>query len=365
VHAGVRGSTTRASTINNVVIFSASANTTSNINWLVADQLGTPRMVFDKTGALATTKRHDYLPFGEELFAGQGLRTSGVNGLGYTGDSIRQQFTSKERDDETGLDYFLARYYSSTQGRFTSIDPAAIKLRHLFNPQDLNRYSYVANNPLAFFDPDGKDKVTIIIRTFIPQKKLILPIPVRGDGRNVGDKGTHRTEFKITVETNTRKNNGDIFVGAPARDAGPSEGLTVSPVAVPGAGKFPLPGYGKSKSGNLEDNMQASANRTSRDTIELNATHAVPYPGVSGSPPIDYNLNITITDQNGQISMSAEGMHDGFPALEVFGVLEGSSNEQLVNSYDPRDTSQTGWELWGKPDTKLEKKTKKLEKDRP
>jgi hypothetical protein len=38
-----------------------------SVNWLVADQLGTPRLVFDKTGSLAGTKRHDYLPFGEEL----------------------------------------------------------------------------------------------------------------------------------------------------------------------------------------------------------------------------------------------------------------------------------------------------------
>lgn len=60
-------------------------------------------------------KRHDYLPFGEELFAGTGGRTVA---LGYAGDGVRQQFTLKERDIETGLDYFL----SSTQGRFTSPD---------------------------------------------------------------------------------------------------------------------------------------------------------------------------------------------------------------------------------------------------
>jgi hypothetical protein len=40
---------------------------TADINWMVTDQLGTPRMIFDKTGSLANTKRHDYLPFGEEL----------------------------------------------------------------------------------------------------------------------------------------------------------------------------------------------------------------------------------------------------------------------------------------------------------
>jgi hypothetical protein len=82
----------------------------SNINWLVADQLGTPRMIFDKTGWLENVKRHDYLPFGEELAVGQGLRTTG---LGYSGDTVRQKFTLKERDIETGLDYFLARYFAS------------------------------------------------------------------------------------------------------------------------------------------------------------------------------------------------------------------------------------------------------------
>jgi hypothetical protein len=64
-------------------------------------------MVFDKSGSLAHVKRHDYLPFGEEPVSGQGVRSTA---LGYTGDAIRQKFTSKERDIETRLDYFLARY---------------------------------------------------------------------------------------------------------------------------------------------------------------------------------------------------------------------------------------------------------------
>src|SRR5713226_4392220 len=89
-----------------------------DIRWLVTDQLGTPRMIFDQSGSLANVSRHDYLPFGEELF-GQGLR---IPALGYTGDSVRQKFTSKERDNETGLDYFGARYYASAQGRFTGAD---------------------------------------------------------------------------------------------------------------------------------------------------------------------------------------------------------------------------------------------------
>ena len=64
------------------------------------------------------------LPFGEELFAGTGNRTTA---LGYTNsDGARQKFTQKERDNETGLDYFGARYYASTQGRFTSTDPIVL-----------------------------------------------------------------------------------------------------------------------------------------------------------------------------------------------------------------------------------------------
>jgi RHS repeat-associated protein len=131
-----------------------SGGTASNIHWLVSDHLGTPRMIFDQSGSLANVKRHDYLPFGEELFAPTGLRTIA---LGYSGgDGVRQQFTSKERDFETGLDYFLTRYYASTQGRFTLADPlSALASAHPNIPQSWNSYTYVLNNPLKLVDPDG------------------------------------------------------------------------------------------------------------------------------------------------------------------------------------------------------------------
>ena len=87
---------------------------------------GTPRMVLDQTGSLTPLKRHDYLPFGEELFAPTSGRTAAQ---GYaSGDGVRQHFTQKERDNETGLDYFGARYYASMQGRFTGVDPYDINL---------------------------------------------------------------------------------------------------------------------------------------------------------------------------------------------------------------------------------------------
>jgi RHS repeat-associated protein len=104
----------------------------------------------DQTGSLANLRRHDYLPFGEELFADTGGRSPAQ---GYSpGDGVRQQFTQKERDNETELDYFLARYYASGQGRFTSPDAY---FGRLTDPQTLNLYSYVKNNPLKYIDPTG------------------------------------------------------------------------------------------------------------------------------------------------------------------------------------------------------------------
>ncbi|HEU4713185.1 MAG TPA: discoidin domain-containing protein [Pyrinomonadaceae bacterium] len=149
------------------------------VHWLVSDHLGTPRMKFDQTGALENVKRHDYLPFGEDLSSQQGKRDST---LGYTGDDgVRQQFTSKERDVETGLDYFLARYYSSTQGRFTSPDEfsggpdqvyalgkgdaekQALPYADITQPQSLNKYQYTYNSPLNYVDADGHCPVCVVV----------------------------------------------------------------------------------------------------------------------------------------------------------------------------------------------------------
>jgi RHS repeat-associated protein len=70
--------------------------------------------------------------------------------------------TGKERDTETGLDFFKVRYFGSPQGRFTSPDPFSpigLKLDRfnawISNPQRWNKYAYALNNPLAFIDPSG------------------------------------------------------------------------------------------------------------------------------------------------------------------------------------------------------------------
>jgi RHS repeat-associated protein len=135
--------------------YSTGEPTEFGTSYLTADHLGSTRVVTDANGEV--TERHDYRPFGEELFAGVSGRTADLKYSG--GDTgVRLKFTGKERDAETGLDYFGARYFSAAQGRFTSPDPKAFHAGHIANPQKWNAYAYVLNNPLALIDPDGMEE---------------------------------------------------------------------------------------------------------------------------------------------------------------------------------------------------------------
>ena len=67
----------------------------------------------------------------------------------------RSHFTGKERDTESGNDYFGARYFGSNMGRFLSPDPSGLYYADQTNPQSFNLYAYVQDNPLKNTDPDG------------------------------------------------------------------------------------------------------------------------------------------------------------------------------------------------------------------
>lgn len=127
--------------------------------YTTSDHLGSPRVVTNASGGVVS--RHDYMPFGEELGSGVGGRTTGMGFI--VNDGVRQKFTQKERDIEIGVDYFDARYYSSTQGRFTSSDEFW-KDSQIGDPQSWNKYAYVRNNPLKYIDPTG-EKATVEIVT--------------------------------------------------------------------------------------------------------------------------------------------------------------------------------------------------------
>jgi RHS repeat-associated protein len=124
-------------------------------NYLTSDHLGSPRINTDQNGSV--TARHDYMPFGEEVFSVGGRTT----GLGYNSDNVRKKFTGYERDIESELDFTQARFYNSAHGRFTSTDLIIISDGQVSNPQGWNLYAYVGNNPLAFTDPTGMERVRL------------------------------------------------------------------------------------------------------------------------------------------------------------------------------------------------------------
>jgi RHS repeat-associated protein len=120
--------------------------TTCYLSW---DHLGSTRMMTDQNGNVVA--RHDYLPFGVEIPAGFAGRT----GAWGTADNVSAKFTGQERDTETGLDFFQARYHGSAQGRFLSPDPVGNFAASVADPQSWNMYVYARNNPLTLIDPTG------------------------------------------------------------------------------------------------------------------------------------------------------------------------------------------------------------------
>ncbi len=110
------------------------------------DAMGSVRAVTDASGA--TVKRHDYLAFGEDTAP-------------MSGDPLR--FAGKELDAETALQYFGARYYRNTVGRFTSVDPVLDRETTAEDPRRWNRFAYALNNPLKFVDPDGEVPLLVLL----------------------------------------------------------------------------------------------------------------------------------------------------------------------------------------------------------
>jgi RHS repeat-associated protein len=117
---------------------------TNGVFYYFSDYLKTASVITDASGTIKAES--DYYPWGGEL--------QFVNN-----DSNHYKFTGKERDGESGLDYFGARYYSNGLGRFVTSDwsatPVPVPYADMSDPQSLNQYSYVRNIPTSRVDADG------------------------------------------------------------------------------------------------------------------------------------------------------------------------------------------------------------------
>ncbi|MBU1685320.1 hypothetical protein KJ662_03630 [Patescibacteria group bacterium] len=140
-----------------IIIFVCSSATHADpgdetVYYFLTDHLGSVDAVLDEQGNVV--ERRDYLPYGSQR-AAETFNGVPITDLGFTG---------KELDSETGLNYYGARYYDPVTGRFITMDPLLLNLdkmsqaqRNAFlsNPQNLNTYSYVQNNPVRYTDPTG------------------------------------------------------------------------------------------------------------------------------------------------------------------------------------------------------------------
>jgi len=111
----------------------------SAVFYFFSDHLGSSRVVTDSAGTIV--EESDFYPFGGERVIVDSLDNN-------------YKFTGHERDGESGLDYMKARHFASSLARFPQPDSFAFS--SLTNPQSLNLYAYVLNNPLRFIDPTGQ-----------------------------------------------------------------------------------------------------------------------------------------------------------------------------------------------------------------
>ncbi len=115
------------------------------VYYYFADQLGSADVVTNSSGTIQNES--DYFPYGGERVYSQTLANQNY------------KFTGKERDAESGLDNFGARYDASSLGRFMTPDwdlkPVTVPYATFGDPQSLNLYAYVENAPVNRVDADG------------------------------------------------------------------------------------------------------------------------------------------------------------------------------------------------------------------
>ena len=115
------------------------------VTYFHQDHLGSSSVTTDQAGVV--DQEYTYYPYGATNFQS-----------GLPEDDVHYKFTGQELDGSTGLYDYHARLYDPVIGRFISPDNI---VPELFNPQALNRYSYVGNNPLRYIDPTGNQKVAL------------------------------------------------------------------------------------------------------------------------------------------------------------------------------------------------------------
>ncbi len=284
------------------------------LHFNITDALGTKRVQTSAAGATELTCLS--LPFGDG---------PDCSGSGAVAAATEHRFTGKERDTESGLDYFGARYYASTMGRWMSPDPGKINLKHLANPQKWNKYAYVLNNPLTMIDPDGQAEVTITYRAFIPQANMA---GFRGDNRSFSSNANASSRVSVTfrVETDPAKNGGNPLIGTPQVSVGTTH--------------FNLTGQEDTSKGPMMPQVHVSQDTTT-GAVTANIQESMGNPFTSKIDPnatIKSDVNITVNESatNAQIN----GTVSGSPAFESNMSVDGGATQNVPVQSAPTNAVQ-------------------------
>ncbi|MCM2356857.1 MAG: polymorphic toxin type 33 domain-containing protein [Geobacteraceae bacterium] len=149
-----------------ILIMVQTAGAAEQVFFYHTDPAGTPLAMTNSSGTVVW--KADYKPFGEE----QSVTSTIPND---------KRFVGKEKDTETGLSYFGARYESDKIGRFISPDPvravdektSRTNEKMLLNPQRLNTYAYGLNNPYRYVDPDGREPLSELGNRMVSSEAFI------------------------------------------------------------------------------------------------------------------------------------------------------------------------------------------------
>lgn len=176
-------------------------------NYYLADQVGTTQM--ELSGGGWPVWRGNFTPFGQEVGIPYALGPQSSHGT-----AMHFKFTGKERDAESGLDYFGARYYGSNMGRFMSPDWSAkeepVPYAKLDNPQSLNLYSYVQNNPLSRFDIDGHQECNSNPGLCTTEMSAKANGSDNTDAQHAGAEAQNAREAKAQQQNNTQTSDNTL-----------------------------------------------------------------------------------------------------------------------------------------------------------
>ena len=246
----------------------------NNVFYYFSDHLGTSREIV-QDGQTTPCYDADFYPFGGEAV----LATNTC--------SQNCKFTGKERDSESGLDNFGARYFGSSMGRFMSPD-AFYKDSHVGDPQSWNEYAYVRNNPLRYTDPNGETATVSSDCTTDQQNHTTCNVTVSASIAIYSANGANLTQDQLNAAASTIQSSiQDAWSGSFTQDGVTYNVSTQISVSVAGSESDAM----KSGAQNVIGLSNGPADPGNNANSYVNPRLLSPLAGIAGKDTGVWNIN--------------------------------------------------------------------------